>query len=255
VLVTGGARGIGFEIARQFGREGARVSLFDREQELLEKTTQLMQSDGYVVHPFHVDVAVRSEVFEAVDKAERIAPIDVLVNNAGVAYETPFLVLEEAEWKEVLDINLTGIFQVAQAVSRRMVKRRTGVILNMSSKNGIAGEYGYSHYNASKGGIILLTKTMALELAHFGVRVNAVCPGYLVTPMSAEIDSPEFVARFVDRHIPLSRHGTVEDVAPLFLFLASDDAAFITGESFLIDGGQLAGQKPGAELLAKLEVC
>jgi NAD(P)-dependent dehydrogenase (short-subunit alcohol dehydrogenase family) len=99
----------------------------------------------------------------------------------------------------------------------------------------------------------MLTRTMALELAHIGIRVNAVCPGYLVTPMSAEIDPPEFVADFLDRYIPLNRHGKVEDVAPLFLFLASDAASFITGQVFVIDGGQLAGQKPGAELLAKMK--
>jgi 3-oxoacyl-[acyl-carrier protein] reductase len=254
VLVTGAARGIGFEIARQFGQEGARLSLFDREHALLDDTATQLSSKGCVVHPFHLDVANRAQVFEAVEKAEQIAPIEILVNNAGVAYETPFLTMEEAEWKEVLDINLTGIFLVAQAVSQRMVKRRSGVILNMSSKNGIAGEFGYSHYNASKGGIIMLTKTMALELAHLGIRVNAVCPGYLVTPMSAEIDSPEFVSKFVDRYIPLNRHGTVEDVAPIFLFLASDEASFITGETFLLDGGQLAGQKPGEELLAKVDI-
>jgi len=254
VLVTGGARGIGFEIARQFGEEGARLSIFDREQALLEDTAERLGSDGYEVRPFHLDVSQRAQVFKAVEEAEEIAPIEVLANNAGIAYETPFLTMEEAEWREVLDINLTGIFLVAQAVSRKMVKRRSGVILNMSSKNGIAGESGYSHYNASKGGIIMLTKTMALELAHLGIRVNAVCPGYLVTPMSAEIDSPEFVAKFVDRYIPMNRHGTVEDIAPLFLFLASDDASFITGETFLLDGGQLAGQKPGAELLAKVDM-
>jgi len=254
VLVTGGARGIGFEISRQFGQEGALLSIFDREQALLEKTVQRLRREGYEVHPFHLDVSQGSGVLEAVKQAEQIAPIEVLVNNAGVAHETPFLNLKEAEWREVLDINLTGIFLVAQAVSRKMVQRRSGVILNMSSKNGIAGEFGYAHYNASKGGIIMLTKTMALELAHLGIRVNAVCPGYLVTPMSAEIDSPEFVATFVDRYIPMNRYGTVEDVAPLFLFLASDDASFITGETFLLDGGQLAGQKPGPELLAKLKI-
>lgn len=252
VLVTGGARGIGFEIARQFCQKGAVLSLFDREQSLLEETTLLLRSEGHEVHPFSIDVSKREEVSEAVEEAEKTAPIEVLVNNAGVAYETPFLSLEEAEWKEVVDINLTGIFLVAQAVARKMVRRGSGVILNMSSKNGIAGEFGYSHYNASKGGIIMLTKTMALELAHLGIRVNAVCPGYLVTPMSEEIDSPEFVAKFVDRYIPINRPGKVEDVAPLFLFLASDDASFITGETFLIDGGQLAGQKPGPELLANL---
>jgi 3-oxoacyl-[acyl-carrier protein] reductase len=141
-----------------------------------------------------------------------------LVNNAGIAFETPFLQIDEAEWKKIIDVNLTGIFLVAQAVCKKMAPRNQGVVINMSSKNGMAGEFGYAHYDASKGGIIMLTRTMALELAHVGIRVNAVCPGYLVTPMSAEIDPPEFVENFVERYIPLNRHGKVEDVPPMFLF-------------------------------------
>jgi len=156
------------------------------------------------------------------------------------------------EWRRVLDVNLTGMFVVARAVARRMVPRRRGAIVNMASKNAIAGEAGYAHYNASKGGVVMLTKTMALELAQFGIRVNAVAPGYLQTPMSEAIDSPAFVRDFVDRYIPLGRSGRVEDVAPLFVFLAGDEASFITGQVFVIDGGQLAGQKASADLLQRL---
>jgi len=132
-----------------------------------------------------------------------------------------------------------------------MARRQRGVVINMSSKNGLDAEFGYAHYNASKAGVILLTKTMAVELAHLNIRVNAVCPGYLVTPMSMEIDSPEFVCDFVDRYIPINRPGSVADVAPMFLFLASEESSFITGQVFVIDGGQLAGQKPGAHLIEK----
>jgi 3-oxoacyl-[acyl-carrier protein] reductase len=253
VLVTGAGRGIGFEIARQFAQEGARLSLFDWAQDLLDDATQKLREVGREVYPFYVDVSQRTAVVEAVAAAEKVAPIDVLINNAGIAYETPFLNITEEEWRKIIDVNLTGIFFVAQAVCRHMAKRKKGVVINMASKNGMAGEFGYAHYDSSKGGIIMLTKTMSLELAHLGIRVNAVCPGYLVTPMSAEIDSPEFVKNFVNRYIPLNRHGTVEDVAPMFLFLASDDASFITGQTFVLDGGQLAGQKPGDELLAKIK--
>ena len=252
VLITGGARGIGFEIARQFGEQGAQITIFDHAKDLLDDAVAKFEEEQFILHPYLVDVSQHTDVLAAVDAAEGIAPIDILINNAGIAYETPFLKISEAEWKKIIDVNLTGMFFVAQAVCQKMVPRKKGAVINISSKNGIAGEFGYAHYDASKGGIISLTRTMALELAHVGIRVNAVCPGYLVTPMSAEIDPPEFVENFVERYIPQNRYGKVEDVAPMFLFLSSEAAAFITGQVFVIDGGQLAGQKPGAELLAKM---
>jgi 3-oxoacyl-[acyl-carrier protein] reductase len=145
------------------------------------------------------------------------------------------------------------MFFVAQAVCRRMAVRKKGVVVNMASKNGLDGEFGYAHYNASKGGVIMLTKTMALELAHLGIRVNAVCPGYIQTPMSMEIDPPEFTENFVKQYIPMNRPGKVEEIAPLFLFLASEETSFMTGQVIVADGGQLAGQKPGGELLYRMK--
>lgn len=127
--------------------------------------------------------------------------------------------------------------------------RKQGIVLNMSSKNGLDGEFGHAHYNASKAGLILLTKTIALELAHPGIRANAVCPGYTGTAMNVQVDNDEFVREFVDSYVPANRVGKVTDIAPLFLFLASDDTAYITGQTFVIDGGQLAGQKPWDRLL------
>jgi 3-oxoacyl-[acyl-carrier protein] reductase len=252
VLVTGGARGLGFEIARQFARAGAALSLFDVDAVLLARAASELRAEGASVATSRVDVSRRDEVEQAVAAADAQAPIDVLVNNAGIARETAFLKIGEREWREMLDVNLTGMFFVAQAVCRRMVSRGRGVVINMASKNGLAGEAGYAHYNASKGGVIMLTKTMALELAHAGIRVNAICPGYIETPMSREIDPPEFVRDFVERYIPLGRAGTVEDVAPAFLFLASRGAAFMNGQVLVLDGGQLAGQKPSADLLRRL---
>jgi 3-oxoacyl-[acyl-carrier protein] reductase len=253
VLITGGARGIGLEIARQFAKEGAIVSLLDFNKETLSAAVEeLKKTTG--VHGFEVDVSDKATVDKAVTEAEKVQAIDVLVNNAGIASETPFLQIEETEWKRILDINLTGMFYVAQSVCREMVKRKKGVVINMASKNGMDAEFGYAHYNASKGGVIMLTKTMALELAHLGIRVNAVCPGYIQTPMSMEIDSPEFTAAFVDRYIPMNRPGTTKEIASLFLFLASDDSSFITGQVIIADGGQLAGQKPGKDLLDRLPI-
>jgi len=254
VLVTGAARGIGFEIALHFAKEGATLSLLDNHASNLADAVDQLKPFGVKVHGHVVDVTSREDVYRTVQKADSIQPIDILINNAGIAFETPFLNISEKEWKQIIDVNLTGMFFVAQAVCRFMALRKKGVVINMSSKNGLDAEFGYAHYNASKGGIIMLTKTMALELAHIGIRVNAVCPGYLQTPMSMEIDSPAFVNEFVDRFIPLNRPGKVQDIAPLFLFLASDESSFITGQVFTADGGQLAGQKPGDELLGKIDI-
>lgn len=253
VLITGGARGIGFEIARQFAREGAFLTLFDTHAGNLVAAAAQLRAGGARVQTYEVDVADLSQVTNAVAQAEAAAPVDVLINNAGIAQETPFLEIEAEDWKRILDVNLTGMFYVAQTVCRRMATRRRGVVVNMGSKNGLDGEFGYAHYNASKGGVVMLTKTMALELAHLDIRVNAVCPGYIQTPMSMEIDSPEFTRQFVDRYVPLNRPGRVEDVAPAFLFLASDESRFLTGQVLILDGGQLAGQKPGADLVNRMK--
>jgi 3-oxoacyl-[acyl-carrier protein] reductase len=252
IFVTGGARGIGRAIADAFARERGILSIADCHADNLDAAVAELRGAGCTAYGHLLDVSDHDAVSAAVAEAELRAPIDVLVNNAGIALETAFLDISPAEWRRLLEVNLTGMFFVAQTVARHMAARRRGAIVNMSSKNGIDGEAGYAHYNASKGGVVMLTKTMALELAQFGVRVNAVAPGYLQTPMSAAIDSPAFVQDFIGRYIPLARAGTVEDVAPLFLFLASDDASFITGQVFVIDGGQLAGQKASADLAHRL---
>jgi 3-oxoacyl-[acyl-carrier protein] reductase len=249
VVITGGARGIGFEIARQFASEGATVSLLDFHEANLRRAAQEISTEGGDVRYQLVDVSKQADVRHAIQETENHRHIDILINNAGVADEKPFLEIAEEEWRRILDINLTGMFFVSQEVCRQMAKRKKGVVVNMGSKNGLDGESGYAHYNASKGGVIMLTKTMALELAHLGIRVNAVCPGYIQTPMSLEIDSPEYTKAFVDRYIPMNRTGNVKDVAPIFLFLASDESSFITGQVFVVDGGQLAGQKPMSPLV------
>lgn len=249
VLVTGAASGIGLEIARQFAREGAMLSMFDNNEQQLSLVANEFSGTTNAVFTYAVDVSNRLQVESAVASAEAKQPVDILINNAGIAIQTPFLNIEEAEWRKVLDINLTGMFFVAQCVCRYMATRKSGVVVNMASKNGLDGEFGYAHYNASKAGVIMLTKTMALELAHVGIRVNAVCPGYIQTPLSKAIDSQEFTARFVEQFIPLNRPGLPEEIAPIFLFLAGNESSFITGQVIIADGGQLAGQKAGNDML------
>lgn len=252
VLLTGGAGGIGFEIACHFAREGAILSILDFNENLLTGAVEKLRQINPSVYGHCTDISLKAEVDQAVTAAEAMQPIDILINNAGIAFETPFLQIEEQEWKKILDVNLTGMFFVAQRVCQAMASRKKGVVVNMSSKNGQDGEFGYAHYNASKAGVIMLTKTMALELAHLNIRVNAVSPGYIQTPLSETIDSPAFVENFVQSYIPMNRVGKPHEIAPLFLFLAGEESSFITGQVFVADGGQLAGQKPGQALIEKI---
>ena len=171
--------------------------------------------------------------------------IDVLINNAGTARREAFLAITAGDWDRIIAVNLRGMFLVAQTVSRHMVARGGGgVIINMSSTNGLAGEGDYAHYNASKGGVLLLTKTMAVELGRHGIRVNALCPGYIHTPLneaiSASMGGGAFEADYAQERIPLGRAGQPEEVAAAYAFLASGDASFIHGTALVIDGGQLA---------------
>jgi 3-oxoacyl-[acyl-carrier protein] reductase len=168
----------------------------------------------------------------------------VLINNAGTARRDPFLDIAAADWDRILAVNLRGMFLVAQAVSRRMAERGRGVIVNMASINAMAGEEEFAHYNASKGGVLQLTRTMATELGRRGIRVNALCPGYIRTPLndaiSAQLGADQFEAGYVASRIPLGRVGRADEVAAAYAFLASDDASFVHGAALVIDGGQLA---------------
>jgi NAD(P)-dependent dehydrogenase (short-subunit alcohol dehydrogenase family) len=176
--------------------------------------------------------------------ASTLGGLDVLANNAGTAWREPFLDITVAHWDRMLSVNLRGMFLVAQGVARALVEQGTGgVILNMASTNGLAGEPDYAHYNASKAGVLLLTKTMAVELGGHGVRVNALCPGFIRTALNEQIAAdlgPDFIDSYAREHIPLGRTGLPEHVAAAYAFLASDDAAFISGSELVVDGGQLA---------------
>jgi NAD(P)-dependent dehydrogenase (short-subunit alcohol dehydrogenase family) len=252
VLITGAAQGIGHEIARQFASEGATITLFDRAAKTLKQTISKFKADGVGVYGTVVDVSKSQQVKAAVDRAERRMPIDILINNAGTSTpERNFLEMSDADWHSILDINLSSMFYLSRAVCRHMVKRRRGAIVNMGSICSFAAEFGYANYNVSKAGVVMLTQHLSLELAHVGIRVNAVCPGRIRTPLIAELEDPEVNQRFVDRFIPMDRDGTPEEVAPAFLFLASDEARFITGQTLVVDGGQLAGMKPDDRMLKR----
>ncbi len=240
VLITGGSRGIGLATAQRFLEEGARVFICGLEQGEVEQTVQTLAKYG-AIQGIQCDVSQEEQVQGLVEKAEQgLRGIDVLIDNAGIAWEESFLDITAEHWDKIIAVNLRGMFLVAREVSKRMVASgKGGAIVLMSSKNGLAGEVKYAHYNASKGAIIMLMKTMALELGSRGIRVNALCPGYILTPLAESIDSPEFIAAY-SSNIPLGRVGRAEEIAAAYAFLASDDASFVHGTELLVDGGQLA---------------
>ena len=235
VLVTGGAQGIGKEIALEFAKEGAKVAIFDLNQDQIDNTVKEIESHsqamGLVVDVTNLE-QVQSNINKIIDNFSRV---DIVINNAGITKDNLILRLSESDWDKVIQVNLKGAFNTIKAVARHMVKQHYGRIVNISSVIGIMGNPGQLNYAASKAGLIGITKTLAKELGTRNVTVNAVAPGYIKTSMTDALDGK--VKEEMFKRIPLGRFGEPGDVAKAVLFLASSDADYITGQVLVVDGG------------------
>jgi 3-oxoacyl-[acyl-carrier protein] reductase len=235
-IITGGAQGIGLATARKFAAEGAIVAVADLKAEPVEAAVQELRRGGATAEGFAVDVTKRDQV-EAMAKQlkARFGRIDVLVNNAGITLDARLQKMTDAQFDAVIAVNLKGTYNCTQAVVEAMVEQGSGVILNASSVVGIYGNYGQTNYAASKFGVIGFAKTWARELGPKGIRCNAVCPGFIATPILKTI--PDRVMAQMTERVPMKRLGRPEEVADVYAYLASDEASYINGAVIEVAGG------------------
>ena len=236
-IITGASRGIGKAIAFKFAKEGAKLVLCATNAGLLESVCAEIEKEfGSKPLHFAFDICIASKIEEVVKKTlDTYSRIDILVNNAGTTRDQLLAMMSEDSWDLVLSTNLKSVFLFSKAVVKPMIRQRNGRIINMSSVVGIIGNAGQANYAASKGGVIALTKTTAKELAKRNVTVNAIAPGFIQTDMTAKLG--EKIESEMMNTIPLGRYGSAEEVADLALFLASDQASYITGQVIGVDGG------------------
>jgi len=234
-LITGGANGIGLATTERFAREGAKIILWDVSDKGNEITERL-KNDGHEAIFKKVSVSKKDEVLQAVAEAkEHFGRIDILINNAGITKDKTLLRMSQEEWDDVIAVNLTGVFNCTQAVAPIMKEQNYGRIVSASSNVAIRGNFGQTNYVATKSAIIGMTKVWAMELGRFGITVNCIAPGFITTAMTDLM--PEEVRKNTIPHIPLGHWGVPDDIANGYLYLASDEASFVSGICLTIDGG------------------
>ena len=235
-IITGAGRGIGQATALKFGSEGARVVVCDLSPEWIEDTVERLTALGAEAMGYTADVRKISDLRAMVDATvERWGKVDILVNNAGIVSDGQLKNMTEDQFDNVIEINLKGVYNCTRAVVDTMLKQQSGVILNASSIVGLYGNFGQTNYAASKFGVIGMVKTWARELGRKGIRANAVCPGFVSTPILSKI--PEKVLKALEERVPLGRLAQPEEIANTFAFLASDEASYINGAVIEVSGG------------------
>ena len=240
-LITGGSRGLGRAIALAYADAGADVAVASRSLDDLYQVAELIRAKGRRALAIEVEVGESESVKRMIDAAAKeFGRIDILVNSAGVGYPEKLVDMSDGTFDWILKTNLYGTFYCCRDVARVMIEQKSGCIINIASAAGVKGVPSLGAYGASKGGIIAMTKTLALENVRHNVRVNAIAPGYFRTDMnSAALDDPEMGAKIVKR-IPMRRAGNPEEIGGLAIYLASDEASFVTGEIYFISGGEMA---------------
>lgn len=237
-IITGAGAGIGKAIALVLAKEGADIAVTDVNLEAVQQTAIEIEALGRKSYAVQSDVSDSAAVESFIGAVvEKFGKIDILVNNAGITRDTLLIRMKDADWESVLKINLTGTFNCTRAVSKIMMKQRSGRIVNMASVIGLMGNAGQANYAASKAGVIALTKSAAKELASRGVLVNAIAPGFIMTRMTDVL--PDQVKAEMLNRIPLARFGKPEDIANTILFLVSEAASYITGQVIQVDGGMV----------------
>lgn len=236
VIVTGASMGIGYAGAQRFSEEGAVVAICGRNKAKLDEATEKLSAYG-TVHSYNVDISDKVGIQAMVDDLkEKYGHIDVLVNNASIIKDSSFKKMTDEQFSQVIDVDLKGTFYVTKAVSAVMIEQRSGSIINCSSISATVGTFGQANYAAAKAGIVGMTRVLSKELGRYGIRVNAVSPGGIWTSMYETIPEDQLENR--KKAIPLGRFGESKEVAALYLFLASDESSYITGQNIVIDGGR-----------------
>lgn len=241
VLVTGGASGIGKGIVKKYLENNCRVIVLDKDEEKLSKAVTEFSGFHSKIQPIVCDLQNVNDIKEKAEKAYiHWQGLDILINNAGIAVREPFIDISIENWDQIMEVNLRGSFILSQLITKRMIQDSiNGCVVNVSSKNGLAGSSHLAHYNTSKAGINLLTQSLSVELAQYNIRVNAVAPGFIDTPLDNKLKKENESLNLTEK-TPMKRLGTVEEVANGVYFLSSDQASYITGTVLVIDGGHLA---------------